>query len=104
MSDTTNDFSGYPAQRGIGRRKADKQRVNWSAVAVSVTIALWLLGGVSGWFGANAKEVKEISARLATLETQRAQDVRQGEIDRQGFINRMDRIEDKIDRIFERVK
>lgn len=103
MADT-DDFKHYPARRGIGRRRVDRQRLNWSAVTIVVTISLWLLGGVFGWFGANADEVKRISERLATLEAQRTQDVRQNEIDRASDRQWKNRMEDKIDRVLERVK
>lgn len=77
-----------------------KIRINWSAVAVFVTLGLALIGGLSGWFGANAREVREITERLTALESQRAEDVRRMErIERNG-----ERVEAKVDRLLERTK
>lgn len=88
MGDMT-DFSNYPAQRARGRRSTDRPRVNWSAVAVIVTLVLWLLGAASGLFG----DYRRIGDRVTILETQRTNDNQ-----------RMERIENKLDRILERVK
>lgn len=97
--DDEEEYPHFPP-RGLGRRKADQPRVNWSAVSVIFAISVYVFGSLAGWFGANAAEVRKINERLATLETQRYEDVRRMErIERSG-----ERVEDKVDRILQRVQ
>lgn len=100
MPETTDEFSSYPAHRSRGRRATDRPKVNWSAVAVLVTLALWLLGAASGLFG----DYRRIGDRVTTLETQRIEDLRRDEATRQDQVKRLERLEDKVDRVLERVK
>ena len=65
-----------------------------------VTVALWLIGAASGLFG----DYRKIGDRVTTLETQRAEDLRRENADRLDNQRRMERVEDKIDRLLERVK
>lgn len=87
-------------RRNARRRTSDHRQINWSAVSVMVAIAIYVVGSLSGWFGANAQEVRRISERLATLESQRAEDVRRAErIERS-----VERVEDKLDRLLGQMK
>lgn len=68
-------------------------RVNWNAVAVVVALVVALLG----WFRDDSKDNQAqrqaLDARIVVLETQRSNDVQ-----------RMERIESKLDRLLERMK
>lgn len=71
-------------ENGNGRK-----RINWGAVAAVLTIVGWLIAAASGAFG----DYRQVGDRVVTLEVQRMNDSR-----------RLDRMEDKIDRILERLK
>jgi hypothetical protein len=111
MADTTTHDHGYHVPRTSGRRASDKRRVNWSAVAWATTVAIWILGALSGWFGTNALEIKSINERLGAVEygvqqlkDQRVEDLQRDEQQRQEILKRMDRQEDKLDQILRWVK
>ena len=89
VDDEDDDDMAHYTPRDHGRRSADRPRINWSAVALVVSVALWLIGAASGLFG----DYRKIGDRVTVLETQRIHDAR-----------RMERVEDKIDRILERIK
>ena len=63
--------------------------INWGMVAAVLTIVGWMLAAASGAFG----DYQRIGHRVTILETQRLNDAQ-----------RMERIENKLDRILERVK
>ena len=93
MGQHHDDDNVHRSPRGLGRRKTDQPKINWSAVSVIFAVSIYVVGSLTGFFGANAAEVRKISERLSILETQRFEDVR-----------RMERIENKLDRILERVQ
>jgi hypothetical protein len=64
-----------------------RPRVNWTAVSVVIALALALLS----WLGNGAQSYQSLSGRVSRLETQRENDA-----------SRMERIENKIDRLLER--
>lgn len=79
---TTLDLGPSPPHQGRRER-----RVNWNVVTAVLTIVGWLLIAASGFFG----DYRQIDNRVTTLESQRKNDT-----------DRLDRIEDKIDRLLER--
>jgi hypothetical protein len=68
-------------------------RVNWNAVAVVVALTVALLGWFRDDSKDNAGRAQALERRLSILETQRASDT-----------ERMERMEDKLDRLLERVR
>lgn len=77
---TPPEFAAYPAKQNRGRRASDRRSsvVNWGAIAVVITLLAALLS---------------LASRITALETQQRNDTQ-----------RLERIENKIDRVFERVK
>lgn len=71
---------------GNGKRP---RQVNWGMVAAVLTVLGWVLAAASGAFG----DYRQIGDRVTVLETK--QDAQ---------TQRLDRIEDKIDRLLERGK
>jgi hypothetical protein len=63
--------------------------INWGLVAAVLTIIGWALAAASGAFG----DYRKIGDRVTVLETQRANDTQ-----------RQERIENKVDRILERLQ
>jgi Tfp pilus assembly protein PilN len=102
-------------ERGPGRRDQDRRRgLNWSALSAAIaTTALLIsvLGQVLGWFGANATEIRKINERLSLLESgnrtmqqQRMEDLERNERQREEILRRLDRQDDKLDVILQRVR
>ena len=69
--------------------EVSRVRVNWGAVAAVLTVLGWFLAAASGVFS----DSRELEKRVTVLETQRQQDSQ-----------RMERIENKVDRVLERLK
>jgi hypothetical protein len=78
---------------GPARERRPSMRVNWNAVAVVIALIVALLG----WFRDDSKDnegrAQALERRLSILETQRLSDT-----------GRMERIENKLDRLLERVQ
>lgn len=81
-------------ERRAAEAEHSRWRVNWAAVAVVVSVVSFLLMAASGAFG----DYRKLGERVTTLEAQRDGYQRQRAED----INRMEHIEDKIDRLLER--
>lgn len=85
-------ITGRQDRRSARDRRVDADsgargtRVNW-------TVVLTVIGLLAGWVLAGFDDNRSIYARVSALEAQRVEDSR-----------RMERIEDKVDRILERVK
>jgi hypothetical protein len=75
------EFAQYPAKQARGRRASDR-RLNWAAVGV-VTSAVAII----------LTALLSLASRVAALETQARNDAA-----------RMERVENKLDRLLERVK
>jgi hypothetical protein len=71
-----------------GRVDFGERRINWGLV---LTVVVAILGWLVAAAGTGAGDYSRVRDRVTTLETQRAND-----------IQRMERIENKIDRLLER--
>lgn len=86
------DDHDYDEDRRSGedrRGDSNPRRINWSAVGVITAIAISILS----WFGSGFSDYRKVNDRVLTLENQRVEDKA-----------RMERVENKIDRLLDRQK
>ena len=72
---------------------APRRQINWSAVAVFVTVTIYALAAASGVFG----DYRQIGNRVTILETLRESDA----VQRERMELKLDKLDDKMDRIIE---
>jgi hypothetical protein len=78
-----------PLDVSLGIQAMSAKHANWTLI---ITIAIALLGWAFGGYGTYAADARDMTNRLSVVETH------QGDADK-----RLERLEQKIDRILERV-